>query len=184
MFDGNSQFYENDITTHGNVGILTSAAPDNFTAMAGFLASHGQVIHSTFLENYQIEHRRDYCTFIPTHGHKINKHRIDYISSSPGITCVPESLAVDDSLALSHRVECDHRPLVCMVALKLSNGSAPQRRRVQNYDKDSFHDPVKAQHFEKLMSEMPPIEIDVDNSSHCYIVDKHIRESLETCFPV
>ena len=143
----------------------------------------GRSFIALFLGDYQIEHRRGYCTFIPTHGHKNSKHRIDYISSSPSITCVPESLAVDDSLALSHRVESDHRPLVCMVALKLSNGSAPQRRRVQNYDKDSFHDPVKAQNFEKLMSEMPPIGIDVDNSSHCYIVDKHIMESLETCFP-
>jgi len=65
----------------------------------------------------------------------------------------------------------------------MSKGSAPQRRRVINYDKDSFNDPVKAANFEKLVSEMPPIDIDVDNSSHCYLVDEHIRESLETCFP-
>ncbi len=31
---------------------------------------------------------------------------------------------------------------------------------------------------------MPPIDIDVDNSSHCYLVDEYIRGSLETCFPL
>ena len=138
LFDGNSQFFRCDTTTHGEVGVLSASAPDNFKAMSSFLTCFDQVMHSTFLDNYQIEHRRDYSTFIPNHGNKDNNIRIDYISSSPSISCVPGSLAVNDSLALFLRVDSDHRPLTCMIALKLSKGSAPQRRRVINYDKDSF----------------------------------------------
>jgi len=82
------------------------------------------------------------------------------------------------------RVENDHRHLVCKIALQKSKGSAPQRRRAIKYDKDSFSDPIKSMHFEKLVSEMPAIDIDVDNSSHCYLVDEYIRESLETCLPL
>ena len=66
-------------------------------------------MHTTIYDNYSPGASRDIGTFVPTKGTK--KVRLDYISSTGNITCMPGSVHVDDSLSRNGTSKKDHRPL-------------------------------------------------------------------------
>jgi hypothetical protein len=126
--------------------------------------------------------KHDYHTFVPARGN--DSVRIDYICTNDGMQCVPRSMHINDSVSIDPSVRRDHRPLQCKVVPVNSSGSSPHKRRVVKYDVHGLCDPVKASNFTKIMDSMPPACIEVDNTSHCLLVEEFVRDALESCFPI
>ena len=100
-----------------------------------------------------------------------------------GIMCVPGSVAIVDALARGVDVT-DHRPLVVSFVIEGSHGSAPVKRRILDYDLRSLEDPVKGRIFIDKLRLMTPVDVAVDNSSHCFLVDGYVHDALVETFPI
>ena len=98
--------------------------------------------------------------------------------------CIDASLSVNDTLAKNVATKRDHRPLVGQFVFKQCVGTVAHKRRVVEYDHNGFSDLGKCSKFVQAISDLEPICVEVENSSHCHIVEQHIHDSLVECFPV
>ena len=118
------------------------------------------------------------ATFIARGSNTVN----DYIVISSGISCVPGTYDVLESYDTANRAD-DHL-MVCAEVLLIPNFSRSfQRRRVVNYDRGGYLDPIKAAYFNQLILQFPPIPFNVDHSSNCFLLQEWVRNAAEKAFP-
>jgi len=180
-FDGNCQWFHTVDLNHGNVGVRTCRAPLHFSAMVDCLRLQHIDMHSTMYEMYAIGRAEDYGTYVPTKG--TNRVRIDYIGSRGKFKCIHEGISIVDHLSRHGLCKKDHRPLVAAYRFEQGNGSSALKRRLVQYDQASFGDPEKQRAFVKHIAGMQAIPLEVENSSHCFLVEETIHDSLVSCFP-
>ena len=64
------------------------------------------------------------------------------------------------------------------------NNHSHDRRRVVKYDMSKIHDVECAAAFRSKLREFPVVGIEVENSSHCHLIQSFVHEALLDCFPM
>ena len=77
----------------------------------------------------------------------------------------------------------DHRPLQGAFLFEQRRGSTPFKRRLLDCDLSSITDPVKANAFCAKLLEFPAVGVEIENSSHCFLLDGYVHEALVEAFP-
>ena len=110
---------------------------------------------------------------------------IDHIATIGSIQVMPRTLFSDPSLARACQVDKDHIPISVELLIRVSeNDHSHERRRVVKYDMSKIHDVECAAAFRSKLSEFPVVGIEVENSSHCHLIQNFVHEALLECFPM
>ena len=78
----------------------------------------------------------------------------------------------------------DHRPLVATFLFEASEGVEAFKRRAVQYDHSTISDPSRCAQFCECIQTMDPVVLEVENSSHCHLVEETIHDTLVSCFPI
>ena len=96
---------------------------------------------------------------------------------------MPHTLSSDPSLARACQVDKDHIPISAELLIRISeNDHSHERRRVIKYDMSKLHDAECAEAFRTKLREFPVVGIEVENSSHCHLIQSFVHEALLECF--
>ena len=177
--NGNTQCYVSDVPPVGNAGVLTSSPSEAFRAMERCLVSMDMAMPTTHVTKYDPGYS-DVNTFVSNAGG--TKVRLDYIFHTHDIHTFDASVFVNECIATSVDPK-DHIPLQATVSLPVMNGTACVKRRVVNYSDSSIDDKHKQAVFRCELENLEHISVDVENSSHCHILDEMLLEKLNDAFP-
>ncbi len=79
----------------------------------------------------------------------------------------------------------DHIPIAGQFMFPPScSATSPIPRKKIRYDRASIGDPAKGREFINILSKLPVIDCDVDNTSHCHILHNNVHSALCEAFPV
>ena len=77
----------------------------------------------------------------------------------------------------------DHVPISAVFSFACARGTACTKRRILPYDPMKFHDPSSRDAFTHMISDLHPVPVCVDNTSHCHINGSNLVYALGECFP-
>ena len=106
----------------------------------------------------------------------------DYIIVSSSVACVPGSLHVWHEYDSSNKAD-DHLPVIGLFQLIPVKVQPLIHRGHISYDRQGHKDPAKAQHFESLISMIPPIPFSLEPSSHFHLIEESIKAAAVCAFP-
>jgi hypothetical protein len=107
---------------------------------------------------------------------------LDYIGLVNGVVCVPGSHTRHPGLARG-MINKDHIPIGANVIVSLRNANSVHKRRIVDYDPNKFDDPEKAAAFVAILRDFPSVGVEVENTSHCFLLEIYVHDALVECFP-
>ena len=177
--DINSQIYDSDVFAGWCLGQTGGKHPANFTNMAQCVSE----LDIVFPAGVSSKHNNvsEYGTYNPTVGnHTIV---IDQIGTIGHVQMLPNSVCSDPSLTRALNIGKDHIPIRAEVLIPTSNVSNHHaRRRVVEYDMAKIHDHECAAAFKTKILQFPVIGVEVENSTHCHIIQNYLHDALLECF--
>jgi len=172
--------FESEQLSIGHVGVSAAFPPSNFKPMVSCLVALEMHAPTTHSHMYAPGTHMDYATFTPNKG--TNKIRIDYIFHTNGVSCVPGSCHINLGLSRGDP-DKDHRPLQASLVFEQRRGVTPIKRRVLDYDLAGVKDSTKVDAFCARMRDFPAVSVDIENGSHCFLLDGYVHDALVEAFP-
>jgi len=179
--DANCQMYVTDQYNQWCLKVKGGKQPANFTSMCKCFEKLSIALPAGEVNNHS--NLGEYGTYTPTIGNETII--IDHIATIGSIQVMPRSLFSDPSLARACQVDKDHIPISAELLIRVSeNDHSHERRRVIKYDMSKIHDSECAAAFRSKLKEFPVVGIEVENSSHCHLIQNFVHEALLECFPM
>ena len=179
--DANCQMYVADQFSQWCLKIKGGKQPANFTSMCKCLDKLSIALPAG--EECNHSNLGEYGTYTPTIGN--DTIIIDHIGTIGSIQVMPRTIFSDPSLARACQVDKDHIPISAEILIRISeNNLNHERRRVIKYDMTMIHDAECAEAFRTKLREFPVVGIEVENSSHCHLIQNFVHEALLECFPM
>ena len=89
------------------------------------------------------------------------------------------------SLSRSSQVDKDHIPIGARLIVSTSTcNSNNDRRRIVKYDLAKVKCPENAKAFKAKLRDLPVVGIEVENTSHCHLIQNYLHDALVECFPM
>ena len=151
--------------------------------MCNFLNDTKLSVMNSFTNNPHALFAGGVPTYVPKNGNVSEATCIDHFFGSKGVKCTPHSIAQCQELMHPQKAP-DHYPISCSFCLDFGSSSSPLPRKKIGYDKKAFKDPAKCKIFESLVAKFPEVGIQVDNVSHCHIIQSNVYEALCSAFPL
>ncbi len=158
------------------------ALPPNHEAVISCISNCDFKVANTFHALCSPAYRIDHHTYVCTNSHVDKTTRIDYFMFNSGCCCKLLSVSSDKASGFVDS-DKDHVPISAVFSFACARGTACTKRRILPYDPMKFHDPSSRDAFTRLISDLPPVPVCVDNTSHCHINDTNIVHALGECFP-
>ena len=181
--DANSQLYKCDMYEDVEVSLKGGKPPANFTAMCKCFDELRCKLPCMWLHNYVSDFSAEFGTFHPTIGNEIIM--LDYIACINNIECVPGSLCMVPAVTRGP-IGKDHIPIGARLIIsspdELGKVCNDKRRKI-DYDLAKVKDEVCAAAFAAKMRDFPVVSVEVENSTHCYLVQNYMHDALVECFP-
>merc|ERR1711879_1054962 len=148
------------------------------TLFDNFIADHC-LYWPTTTAFYHANTTEPIATFHCTHAG--TWHTNDYIAATYDIYVHPTTVRTEPAIA---RVadHVDHIPITCRVTIA---NTAPDHALAPPvpYDPNTFYDPVKRSHFQRLLTAAPIIPYHVEPTAHHAIINNYIVDALAVAFP-
>ena len=155
--------------------------PANFTSMCKCFEKLSIALPAGEAKNHS--NLGEYGTYTPTIGNETIS--VDHIATIGSIQVLPRTLFSDPSLARACQVDKDHIPISAELLIRVSvKDHSHERRRVVKYDMSKIHDSACAAAFRSKLREFPVVGVEVENSSHCHLIQNFVHEALLECFPM
>ena len=178
--DIDCQIYESELFSKWEMETKGGKHPANFTTMCNCVSELGIVFPAGDLSKHS--NPSEYGTYNPTVGNKTII--IDQIGTIGHIQVVPNSLCTAPDLTRALQTDKDHIPICAVVCIPTSDVSNHHvRRRVVGYDVSKIHDKECAEAFRDKIKTFPVIGVEVENSTHCHLIQNFSQEALIECFP-
>ncbi len=123
-------------------------------------------------------------SYIPKQGSLFDAICIDHFIGSSNVICKTNSITQCSELSHAQAAD-DHIPIAGFFQFPVACCStAPIPRKKVRYDRASLGDPEKGKHFINLLNALPVIACNVDNTSHCHMLQHNVHSALCEAFPI
>lgn len=178
--DINCQIYDSELFGTWGLGPKGGKHPANFTTMSKCVSELGITFPAGDISKHS--NPSEYGTYNPTVGNSTIV--IDQIGTIGHIQVLPGSLCTAPDLTRALQVGKDHIPIVAKVLIQTSDVSCHHvRRRVVGYDLGKLNDTECAEAFRDKLKQFPVVGVEVENSTHCHLIQNYLHEALLECFP-
>ena len=106
---------------------------------------------------------------------------IDHFIGSSNVLCKPCSIVQCSELGHVQAAD-DHIPIAGFFQFPIFDSTAPIPRKKIRYDRAALSDAVKSLNFINLLNNLPIVEVGVDNTSHCHILQHNVHSALCEAF--
>ena len=136
-----------------------------------------------------IDPDRDLGTLFTSNGLSL---RCDYLLVDTNVVAVPRSIHTWESFRMWNKKN-DHRPVAAEYVITSKSSSNSFRRRTPAYDRHAVfaaknsEDPEVADKVDRLdryLQDMPPMPVQVDQSTHRHLIADYMIRGLAEFFPV
>ena len=123
----------------------------------------------------------DYGTFCPTVGN--SSIIIDQIGTIGRVQIMLKSIDTFPGLSRACNVDKDHIPIGARIAIAtISSEGHNERRRIVQYDLSKIKEKECADAFRAKLRDFPVLGVEVENPSHCHLIQNYVHEALLDCF--
>ena len=178
--DGNSQIYKHDAFDVGDVGVTGGAPPPNYTCMTKSFLELGVALPGLHRDCCVHSDLSEYGTFVPTKSD--TPITLDYIGLANGVVCVANTHCRRPGLARG-KIDKDHIPIGADVIIPIKISSSSSKRRIVDYDHGKLNEPECRNAFAACIRDFPCVGVEVENTSHCHLLDSYVHDALVKCFP-
>ena len=98
---------------------------------------------------------------------------------------MPKSIDTFPGLSRACKVDKDHIPIGARIVIATINSEGRnERRRIVQYDLSKIKEQECADAFRAKLRDFPVLGVEVENSSHCHLIQNYVQEALLEGFPM
>ncbi len=160
----------------------SSEPPPQHASVCDFLNDVNFTVFDSFKNLLGHTVARGVPSYVPKKSNVCDAVCIDHFVGSSDVICKPHSIVQCSELAHIQAAD-DHIPIAGFFQFPTVRSVAPIPRKKVRYDKASLGDPVKSLNFINLLNNLPVVKCNVDNTSHCHILQHNVHDALCEAFP-